>query len=219
MPGKSRRLTKPSLPAAAAAQGNGLNRRRAAAPPANFASPSLPAKKAPRPVPVAQAIPAAKAIEKAPKGIHAEPDRAAKALPAEREKREAGKIEKEDAKADAKPPGGWAAPAGIVRRKKTPALAASLGLLGVVGLIAFGVVGAITFAVNLSMRHPITNSLGMTLLYCPPGSFTMGSPTDEKDRSEDEDQVSVTISKGFYLGKYSVTQAEFKSVMGTSPWR
>ena len=110
------------------------------------------------------------------------------------------------------------APAGIVRRKKTPALAVRLGLLGVVGLIAFGVVGAITFAVNLSMRHPITNSLGMTLLYCPPGTFTMGSPADEKGRSEDENEVSVTISKGFYLGKTAVTQAEFKSVMGSTPW-
>ena len=31
-------------------------------------------------------------------------------------------------------------------------------------------------------------------------------------------QVSVTISKGFYLGNNSVTQGEFKSVIGTSPW-
>ena len=46
----------------------------------------------------------------------------------------------------------------------------------------------------------------------------MGSPAGEKDRFKDEDQVSVTISKGFYLGKYSVTQAEFKAVMGATPW-
>jgi formylglycine-generating enzyme required for sulfatase activity len=65
----------------------------------------------------------------------------------------------------------------------------------------------------------ITNSLGAVLLYCPPGTFTMGSPADEKDReATGEAQVSVTISKGFYLGKYSVTQAEFKAVMGTMPW-
>ena len=64
----------------------------------------------------------------------------------------------------------------------------------------------------------ITNSLGAVFLYCPPGSFTMGSPGDEKDRFENEAQVSVTISKGFYLGKYSVRQGEFKVVMGTTPW-
>jgi formylglycine-generating enzyme required for sulfatase activity len=69
-----------------------------------------------------------------------------------------------------------------------------------------------------SGKKPITNSLGSVLLYCPSGSFTMGSPTGEKGRDNSETQVSVTISKGFYLGKYSVTQAEFKAVMGATPW-
>jgi formylglycine-generating enzyme required for sulfatase activity len=64
----------------------------------------------------------------------------------------------------------------------------------------------------------ITNSIGMKLIYCPSGSFRMGSPAGEKDRFNNEDQVLVTISKGFYLGKYSVTQAEFKAVMGKTPW-
>ena len=62
-------------------------------------------------------------------------------------------------------------------------------------------------------------SLGSTLIYCPSGTFAMGSPEGEKDRRADrEAQVSVTISKGFYLGKYSVTQAEFKAVTGKTPW-
>ena len=74
------------------------------------------------------------------------------------------------------------------------------------------------WAKHLGVPVEITNSIGMTLIYCPPGTFRMGSPGDEKDRSNTEAQVSVTISKGFYLGKYSVTQAEFKAVMGTSPW-
>ena len=67
-------------------------------------------------------------------------------------------------------------------------------------------------------KKQITNSLGMTLIYCPSGSFTMGSPADENDRFPNEAQVSVTISKGFYLGKTSVTQAQFKAVMGATPW-
>jgi formylglycine-generating enzyme required for sulfatase activity len=61
-------------------------------------------------------------------------------------------------------------------------------------------------------------SLGSTLIYCPPGSFLMGSPAAEKHRFPNEGQVKVTISKGFYLGRYSVTQAEFKTVMGRTPW-
>ena len=67
-------------------------------------------------------------------------------------------------------------------------------------------------------KRQITNSLGMTFIYCPSGSFTMGSPAAERARFDNEAQVSVTISKGFYLGKTSVTQAEFKAVMGTTPW-
>ena len=59
----------------------------------------------------------------------------------------------------------------------------------------------------------------MKLLWVPPGSFTMGSPPEERSRSaQREAQVSVTISKGFYLGKFSVTQAEFKAVVGRTPW-
>jgi formylglycine-generating enzyme required for sulfatase activity len=66
-------------------------------------------------------------------------------------------------------------------------------------------------------KQEFKTSLGSILLYCPPGAFMMGSPANDKDLKNGA-QVSVTISKGFYLGKYSVTQAEFKSVMGAMPW-
>jgi len=67
-------------------------------------------------------------------------------------------------------------------------------------------------------KKQITNSLGMTFIYCPSGSFTMGSPAAEQARFDNEAQVSVTISKGFYLGRTSVTQAQFKALMGATPW-
>ena len=53
----------------------------------------------------------------------------------------------------------------------------------------------------------------------PAGTFTMGSPEDEPDRGGDESQHRVEISRDFYLGKYEVTQGEWKSVMGTEPWK
>ena len=33
------------------------------------------------------------------------------------------------------------------------------------------------------------------------------------------DQHEVTITRGFYLGKYELTQGQWKSVMGTRPWK
>jgi uncharacterized repeat protein (TIGR02543 family) len=49
------------------------------------------------------------------------------------------------------------------------------------------------------------------------GTFMMGSPSDEPGRFSNETQHEVTISKAFYMGKYEVTQAEWKAVMGTNP--
>ena len=59
----------------------------------------------------------------------------------------------------------------------------------------------------------------MEMIYVAPGSFTMGSPRSEKGRakSTDETQHRVTLTKGFWLGKYEVTQAQWKSVMGSNP--
>jgi formylglycine-generating enzyme required for sulfatase activity len=63
----------------------------------------------------------------------------------------------------------------------------------------------------------ITNSIGMKFAYIPPGKFKMGSPKDEKVRGEDEEEHEVEITKGFYLGVYEVTQAQYKQVMGKNP--
>jgi formylglycine-generating enzyme required for sulfatase activity len=57
----------------------------------------------------------------------------------------------------------------------------------------------------------------MEMIYCAPGSFMMGSPEDEEDRFDDETQHKVTLTRGFWLGKYPVTQSQWKSVMGGNP--
>ena len=64
----------------------------------------------------------------------------------------------------------------------------------------------------------VTNSIGMELIEIPAGKFTMGSPEDENDHQEDEAQVRVTLTKSFGLGKYEVTQGQWKEVCGTEPW-
>jgi formylglycine-generating enzyme required for sulfatase activity len=64
----------------------------------------------------------------------------------------------------------------------------------------------------------ITNSIGMQLVLIPAGKFQMGWPAEEKQRLDDEEpQREVEISKAFYLGKFEVTQAQYKKVMGKNP--
>src|SRR6266496_1966307 len=56
------------------------------------------------------------------------------------------------------------------------------------------------------------------LIFIQPGTFTMGSPTNEVDRSPIEGpQTVVTISQGFWIGKYLVTQGDYLSVVGSNP--
>jgi formylglycine-generating enzyme required for sulfatase activity len=56
------------------------------------------------------------------------------------------------------------------------------------------------------------------MVWIQPGAFTMGSPSDEQEREPDEGPVTeVTIAKGFWMGKYEVTQAEYLALLGTNP--
>ena len=57
----------------------------------------------------------------------------------------------------------------------------------------------------------------MDLVYCPPGTFVMGSPASEEGHREDETQHQVTLTRGFWIGKYEVTQEQWESVMGSNP--
>lgn len=56
------------------------------------------------------------------------------------------------------------------------------------------------------------------MVVIPPGEFWMGSPEDEKGRFDNEGpRHKVTIGYAFAVGKYPVTQAEWKAVMGNNP--
>ena len=54
------------------------------------------------------------------------------------------------------------------------------------------------------------------MVFVPGGTFTMGSPSNEAGRSNDEVQHRVSLS-GFYIGATEVTQAQYKAVMGSNP--
>jgi formylglycine-generating enzyme required for sulfatase activity len=56
------------------------------------------------------------------------------------------------------------------------------------------------------------------MVFIPPGTFRMGSPTNEVDHFDWEGpQTDVIISRGFWMGKYEVTQGEYLAVMGNNP--
>jgi formylglycine-generating enzyme required for sulfatase activity len=54
-----------------------------------------------------------------------------------------------------------------------------------------------------------TNNVGIEFVWIPPGRFMMGS-----ERDDEKPPHWVTISNGFYMGKYEVTQEEWERVMG-----
>jgi sulfatase modifying factor 1 len=75
-------------------------------------------------------------------------------------------------------------------------------------------------AVHAQQKDPpknFTNSIGMKFVWIRPGSFIMGSPKEEKQRQENETQHKVTLTKGFYMGVYTVTQEQYETVMGENP--
>jgi formylglycine-generating enzyme required for sulfatase activity len=86
-----------------------------------------------------------------------------------------------------------------------------------------------TVAADEDKRGPRTDSFlgfqagdarevaGVKLCWCPPGRFRMGSPPGEPERRADEAQVEVTLTKGFWMGKYAVTQGQWKRVVGKLP--
>jgi formylglycine-generating enzyme required for sulfatase activity len=59
---------------------------------------------------------------------------------------------------------------------------------------------------------PVTN-----MIWISPGIFAMGSPTNEAGRGSDETQYSATLTQGFYIGKFLVTQGDYLALMETNP--
>ncbi len=70
-----------------------------------------------------------------------------------------------------------------------------------------------------TLVESLSGGVEMQFLYIPRGKFLMGAPESDGDAYDRErPQHEVNISKGFYLGKYLVTQGQWEGVMGTRPW-
>ena len=55
----------------------------------------------------------------------------------------------------------------------------------------------------------LNSSVNLEMIWVEPGTFTMG----QSDISNASPEHNVTLTKGFYLGKYEVTQAQYEAVM------
>jgi len=88
----------------------------------------------------------------------------------------------------------------------------------------WGLRAAVTPAGDASPRE-LTLELGegltMELVYIKPGTFIMGGErtTDGRFECVEVPKHEVTLTKGYYLGKYEVTQAQYEAIMGSNPSR
>jgi len=69
------------------------------------------------------------------------------------------------------------------------------------------------FEAESKAREPITVA-GIQFVWIPPGTFFMGS---EDGSVEEEPMHEVTIRRGFWMGRFPVTQGQWAAVMGNNP--
>jgi formylglycine-generating enzyme required for sulfatase activity len=88
---------------------------------------------------------------------------------------------------------------------------ASLGTLAIAGICVLAQVPS-------SAQTPaLKNAIGMEFVKIPAGEFMMGcSSNDSSCKNEEKPQHPVRITKAFEMGKYEVTQVQWKTVMNAN---
>lgn len=87
----------------------------------------------------------------------------------------------------------------------------SLFILNLLALLASVPAQAAEPAAGSVWKEP---SSGMEFVWIPSGCFQMGSSGNDE---MDEQPIHQVCLKGFYLGKYEVTQAQYQSINGSNP--
>ena len=71
---------------------------------------------------------------------------------------------------------------------------------------------------KLKLTVQLDDETSLTLVLIKPGSFTMGSPEDEKDRFDNETAQEVELTKAFYMSTHEITVAQWTAfVEGSKP--
>ncbi|MBI1763261.1 MAG: formylglycine-generating enzyme family protein [Acidobacteria bacterium] len=123
-------------------------------------------------------------------------------------------------------------PVPAARRSRLPWL---VGLLGVpaLGLAVYwasnstpGTIGPSTPTTTSQQPNALpagrdftatVNGVKLEMKNVPAGSFTMGSPANEAERSNDEGPQHRVNVPAFAIGKYEITQAQWQAVTGNNP--
>lgn len=76
----------------------------------------------------------------------------------------------------------------------------------------------VTNADVLGVTFQMTQTVEIAMVSVEPGTFTMGGTPDFVGSGPlTRPQHRVTLTRGLWVGKYEVTQAEYEAVMGTNP--
>jgi len=105
-----------------------------------------------------------------------------------------------------------------MREMKTSAAlvyaAFSVLIVAVAVVVAFGAAAPVA----AQAQTKVNPKDGLTYVLIPPGTFLMGCSRDDSQCRDNEKLTrSVTITKGFWIGRTPVTQGAFMKVTGTNP--
>jgi formylglycine-generating enzyme required for sulfatase activity len=66
-----------------------------------------------------------------------------------------------------------------------------------------------------AFREPLAPDIGLEMVAIPSGKFMMGSPESEHGRYNDENPQHQVTVQPFFIGKYSITQAQWRMLANT----
>ena len=72
---------------------------------------------------------------------------------------------------------------------------------------------------NKSETFMLPGDIPLEMVWIAPGTFLMGRyPGEQHSLGREAPQHQVTLSQGFWMGKYELTKAQWRAVMATTPW-
>jgi formylglycine-generating enzyme required for sulfatase activity len=107
-----------------------------------------------------------------------------------------------------------------VNWKSSNTSVASVKSDGTVDALALGTAKiTVTTASGGKTAECIVTVTPVGMVWISAGTFMQGSPVTEPGRDPNEIQRKVTLTRGFYMGKFPVTQEKYRAVTGTNPSR